>query len=421
MGVQLSLAMLRTLVSKAPRPSVARRQFSSEMGHAVIVSAVRTPIGSFGGSLSSVSAPNLGAAAISAAVDRAGIASVDVQEVVMGHVIGAGVGQAPARQATLFAGLPNTTICSSVNKVCASGMKSVMLAAQSIMLGQKDCMVAGGMESMSNVPYYSTMLRNGQRLGHGQMFDGIVKDGLWDVYNDKHMGSCAEDCSRKYGIGREAQDEFAIESYRRAEEAIKNGAFEAELVPFTVESRRGETVVDVDEEWNKIKLEKVPTLKPAFEKNGTVTAANSSKLSDGASALVIMSEAAAEAQGLEPLARIIGFGEAAQAPVEFTTAPAVAIPKALKSAGLTVADVGAWEINEAFSVVSLVNQQLLDLDSSILNMHGGAVALGHPIGCSGARIITTLAHIMQQKDIAIGCAAICNGGGGASAIVLEKM
>jgi len=348
----------RMLLRRFSSQKSVARCFSSGIEHAVIVSAVRTPIGSFGGDLSSLSGSKLGSEAISAAIDRAGIASGDVDEVIMGNVISAGMGQAPTRQAALYAGLPNTVICSGVNKVCASGMKAVMFAAQGIMLGHKECMIAGGFESMSNIPYYSETMRNGQRFGHGQMIDGILKDGLWDVYNNMHMGSCAEECSRKYGITREAQDAYAIDSYARAENAVKNGLFDAEIVPVSVARRRGDPlIVENDEEWNKIKMEKVPTLKPAFEKKGTVTAANSSKLSDGASALVIMSESQAAAQGLKPLARIVGFGDAGKAPVEFTTAPASAVPKALKSAGLEMSDVGVWEINEAFSVVSLVNQQ----------------------------------------------------------------
>jgi len=408
----------------AAKDLAARQEYHSEKKSRVpvIVSAVRTPIAAFGGSLSNIPATKLGSIAISGAIDRAGIASGDVSEVIMGNVLSAGIGQAPARQAALFAGVPNTAACTTVNKVCASGMKAVMLAAQSVMLGMHKCVVAGGMESMSNVPYYMPKARGGHRYGHGQVLDGIVKDGLWDVYNDFHMGNCAEDCAAKMGITREEQDAFALESYRRAAAATKAGAFDAEIVGVPVPKRgQDDAFVEADEEPFNLKADKVPTLKPAFAKDGTVTAANASKLNDGAAALVIMCAAEAEKEEVQPLARIIGFADAAQQPIEFTTAPAKAVPKALKMAGIDADEVGAWEVNEAFSVVALANQRLLKLDSETLNMRGGAVALGHPIGASGARIITTLVHLMAQENIRYGCASICNGGGGASAIVIENM
>jgi len=388
----------------------------------VIVSAVRTPVTGFGGSLASVPATKLGAVAISGAVDRAGIASGEVCEVIMGNVLSAGIGQAPARQAALFAGLPNTVICTTINKVCASGMKAIMLGAQSIMLGTQTCVVAGGFESMSNVPYYLPQARAGHRYGHVQAIDGIVKDGLWDVYNDFHMGNCAEDCAAKMGISREEQDAFALESYRRAIEASKAGLFDAEIVGVSVPQRGKEDLwVEADEEPFNLKIDKVPTIKSAFMKDGTVTAANASKLNDGAAAVVIMSAAEANKEEHTPLARIVGFADAEQQPIEFTTTPAKAIPKALKMAGIDIEEVGAWEINEAFSVVSLANQRLLKIDSEKLNIRGGAVALGHPIGASGARIVTTLVHTLLQDGIRYGCASICNGGGGASAIVIENL
>eukprot|EP01089_Gocevia_fonbrunei_P014063 TRINITY_DN3772_c0_g1_i2.p1 TRINITY_DN3772_c0_g1~~TRINITY_DN3772_c0_g1_i2.p1 ORF type:complete len:416 (+),score=126.92 TRINITY_DN3772_c0_g1_i2:38-1285(+) len=388
----------------------------------VIVSAVRTPVGSFGGSLSSLSASKLGAIAVSNAVKAAGIQPNDVQEVYMGNVISAGMGQAPARQATIFAGLPESVITTTVNKVCASGMKSIMLSAQSIMTGQSEILVAGGMESMSNVPYYLPKARNGYKYGHGQVLDGLLHDGLWDVYNDHHMGMCGEACATKYNISREMQDNYAVESYKRAAAAVKAGAFAQEIVPVSIPQKKGPALeISEDEEYKKIDFDKVPKLSSAFKKDGTVTAANASSLNDGASALIIMSEAKAKEKGLTPLARIIGFGDAEMAPIDFPIAPSMAIPKALKHAGITdINSVDFWEINEAFSVVSLANMQLLGIKHEKLNVLGGAVGLGHPIGSSGARIVVTLAHLLKNKNAKIGVAAICNGGGGASAIVLEK-
>eukprot|EP01089_Gocevia_fonbrunei_P014062 TRINITY_DN3772_c0_g1_i1.p1 TRINITY_DN3772_c0_g1~~TRINITY_DN3772_c0_g1_i1.p1 ORF type:complete len:342 (+),score=108.88 TRINITY_DN3772_c0_g1_i1:261-1286(+) len=340
----------------------------------------------------------------------------------MGNVISAGMGQAPARQATIFAGLPESVITTTVNKVCASGMKSIMLSAQSIMTGQSEILVAGGMESMSNVPYYLPKARNGYKYGHGQVLDGLLHDGLWDVYNDHHMGMCGEACATKYNISREMQDNYAVESYKRAAAAVKAGAFAQEIVPVSIPQKKGPALeISEDEEYKKIDFDKVPKLSSAFKKDGTVTAANASSLNDGASALIIMSEAKAKEKGLTPLARIIGFGDAEMAPIDFPIAPSMAIPKALKHAGITdINSVDFWEINEAFSVVSLANMQLLGIKHEKLNVLGGAVGLGHPIGSSGARIVVTLAHLLKNKNAKIGVAAICNGGGGASAIVLEK-
>ena len=391
------------------------------MKEVYIISAVRTPIGSFGGSLSSVSATQLGATAIKGAVERAGIKPADVQEVFMGNVLSANLGQAPATQAAKYAGLPDVP-ATTINKVCASGTKAIMFAAQSIALGLNDIVVAGGMESMSNVPYYLDKARNGYRLGDGQIIDGLVKDGLWDVYNNYHMGSAAELCAADCHISREEQDAYAIESYRRTQAAQAAGSFQNEIVPVEITDRKGSvTVFDTDEEPGAVKFEKIPSLKPVFKKDGTVTAANASTLNDGAAALVLMSKEKADELGLKPLARILGYGDAQQAPEWFTTAPSKAIPKALENAGITADRVDAYEINEAFSVVSLANNKLLDLDASKVNINGGAVSLGHPLGASGARIIVTLLNVLEQKSGKIGVAGICNGGGGASALVLEKL
>jgi acetyl-CoA C-acetyltransferase len=390
------------------------------MKQVYIVSAVRTPMGSFGGSLSSVSATKLGAVAIKEAVKRAGIDASEINEVFMGNVLQANVGQAPATQATKFAGLgdiPSTTI----NKVCASGMKAVMLAAQSIQLGDNDVVVAGGMESMSNTPYYLDKARTGYKLGHQTVTDGIIRDGLWDVYNDYHMGSAAELCATECHISREDQDTFAIESYKRAQAAWEKGLFNAEIAPVEIETRAGVTVVAEDEEYKAVKFDKIPGLKPVFKKDGTVTAANASTLNDGASALVLMSKEKADALGIKPIAIIRGFADAQQAPEWFTTAPSKAIPRAIAHAGLTAADVEYYEINEAFSVVSLANNQELKLDPNKVNVNGGAVALGHPLGSSGSRIIVSLISILNQNNAKIGVAGICNGGGGASAIVIERV
>jgi acetyl-CoA C-acetyltransferase len=392
------------------------------MQEVVIVSAVRTPIGSFNGSLASLSATQLGAAAIKGAVERAGIQPDQVQEVFMGNVLSANIGQAPATQAAIYAGLPQNIPSTTINKVCASAMKAVMLGAQSIMAGANEVVVAGGMESMSNVPYYLDKARNGYRLGHGQITDGLVKDGLWDVYKNYHMGSAAELCSRENNVSREAQDAYAIESYKRSAAAAEAGKFKNEIVPVTIPQRKGDPiVVSEDEEYKNIKFDKVPTLAAVFEKDGTVTAANASTLNDGAVALVMMSAEKAKALGLKPIAAIRGFADAQQAPEYFTTAPAKAIPLAIAKAGLKPEDIGYYEINEAFSVVAIANNQLLGLDPAKVNVNGGAVALGHPLGTSGARIIATLINVLEQNNGRYGVAGICNGGGGASAIVIEKL
>lgn len=386
-----------------------------------LVSAVRTPIGSFGGSLSALSATQLGGAAIKEAVRRAGLSPDAIQEVFFGNVLSANLGQAPATQAAKFAGLPDIP-ATTVNKVCASGAKSIMLAAQSIALGLADIVVAGGMESMSNVPYYLDKARTGYRLGHGQVMDGLVKDGLWDVYNDYHMGSAAELCAAACGITREEQDAYAIESYKRSQAAQQTGKFKQEIVPVEVVGRRGEvTVVSEDEEVLAVKFDKIAGLKPVFKKDGTVTAANASTLNDGAAALVLVSGSKLRELGLEPIARIRGYADAQQAPEWFTTAPAKAIPRALQQAGMGVDDVDYYEINEAFSVVAIANNRELGLLPDRVNVNGGAVSLGHPLGASGARIVVTLLSVLTQNDGRIGVAGICNGGGGASAVVVERV
>lgn len=391
------------------------------MKEVVIVSAVRTPIGSFGGLLSGFSAAQLGGFAIKAAVEKAGIKPADIQEVYMGNVLSANIGQAPATQAAKFAGLPDVP-STTINKVCASGAKAIMLAAQSIALGENDIVLAGGMESMSNVPFYLDKARNGYRLGHGQIIDGLVKDGLWDVYNDYHMGSAAELCAEECGFSREEQDAFAISSYKRSQAAQTTGKFDAEIIAVEVKDRKGDvTLIDKDEEPFTVKFDKIAGLKPVFKKDGTVTAANASTLNDGAAALVLMSADKAKEMGLKPLARILSYADAQQAPEWFTTAPAKAIPLALKRAGKGLADVDYFEINEAFSVVSLANNKELDLDNEKVNIHGGAVSLGHPLGASGARIVVTLISVLSQNKGKIGVAGICNGGGGASAMVIENL
>ncbi len=387
-----------------------------------IVSAVRTPIGAMGGALSSLTATQLGAIAIKGAIEKIHLDPNAVQEVIMGNVISAGLGQAPATQAMIGAGLPNTIPSTTVNKVCASGSKAIMLAAQSIMLGSNDVVVAGGMESMSNVPYYLDKARTGYRLGNGTLVDGLIKDGLWDVYKDFHMGNAAEICAREHNFTREDQDNFAIESYTRAQQAYAKNAFQNEMIAVSVPQRgKDPIVVSADEEYLKVNFEKLKSLKPAFEKEGTITAANASKLNDGASALVLMSEEKMNALGLKPIAKIIGFADAAQAPEWFTTTPALAIPKALEMAGISIDQVDFFELNEAFSVVGLVNNKLMGISDKKVNVYGGAVALGHPIGCSGARIVTTLSTILNNEGGKYGVTGICNGGGGASAIVLERI
>ena len=391
------------------------------MKEVYIMSAARTPIGSFAGSLSSLSATELGSIAIKAAVERAGIEPLMVQELFMGNVLSANLGQAPATQAGKYAGLPEIP-ATTVNKVCASGSKAIMLAAQSIALGHKSIIVAGGMESMSNVPFYLDKARSGYRLGHGQLTDGLIKDGLWDVYNDYHMGSAAELCSSECNISRQEQDAYAIESYKRSQTAQANGKFREEIIPVEIKDRKGVvTVVSEDEETRAVNFDKIPELKPVFKKDGTVTAANASTLNDGAAALVLMSKEKAEELNLKPIARILGFDDAQQAPELFTTAPAKAIPGAILRAGITADDVDFYEINEAFAVVALANNKLLDLNPEKVNVNGGAVSLGHPLGASGARIVVTLLHVLRQNKGRIGVAGICNGGGGASAIVVENL
>jgi len=391
------------------------------MKEVYIVSATRTPIGSFGGSLANLSATQLGAVVIKSAVEKAGLQPADIQEVYMGNVLSANLGQAPATQAAIFAGLPYLPAI-TVNKVCASGMKAIMLAAQSIANGDNDIVLAGGMESMSNVPYYLDKARNGYRLGNGQITDGLVKDGLWDVYNDYHMGSAAELCAVDCNVTREEQDAFAIESYKRAQASQAAGKFTDEITPVELKDKKGDvTLFSNDEEPATVKFEKIPTLKPVFKKDGTVTAANASTLNDGAAALVLMSKEKAEAMGIKPLARIVSFADAQQAPEYFTTAPSKAIPLALHKAGLSSEQIDFFEINEAFSVVSVANNKLLKLDAAKVNVNGGAVAIGHPLGASGARIIVTLVHVLQQNKGKLGAAGICNGGGGASAMVIENL
>lgn len=376
-------------------------------------------MGSFQGALSSVPAPQLGATAIAGALKAAGVSPDAVEEVYMGNVLQAGVGQAPARQAALGAGLGPNVPCTTVNKVCASGMKAIALAAQTIALGDADVVVAGGMENMSSVPHYLDG-RKGVKFGNIKVQDGMLLDGLTDVYNATHMGNCAELCAREKNVTREEQDAFAVESYRRATEAWDAGKFNAEVVPVNVPQRRGDDVlVDRDEEYTNVRLDKIPSLRPAFDKEGTVTAANASTLNDGASALVLASEEAVAKHGLKPLAKILATADAAQAPEWFTTAPSLAIPKALNKAGLSTGDVDLWELNEAFSVVGIANNRELGLDPANVNVHGGAVALGHPLGSSGSRIVVTLLHALQDRGLSKGAAGICNGGGGASAIVIE--
>ena len=391
------------------------------MKNVVIVAAKRTPMGSFGGSLSSIPATRLGAAAIKGALESIDLNPNLIEEVFMGNVLQANLGQAPARQAAIYAGISENTPCTTVNKVCASGMKSVMLAAQSIMTGNADVVVAGGMENMSMVPHYYNA-RKGKKLGDISLVDGLVKDGLTDVYNKVHMGNCADQCADKYKISREEQDEFAIESYNRAANASSIGLFKDEIVKVNIPQRKGDDIiVDKDEEFENVKLEKIPNLKPVFSKDGTVTAANASTLNDGASALVLMSEEKAKELNLKPIAKIISCTDASQEPKWFTTSPTKAINKALGRANMTVNDVDFWELNEAFSVVGIVNTQLLKLDPEKVDVNGGAVALGHPLGSSGSRIIVTLINVLKQNKGKIGGAGICNGGGGASSIIIESV
>lgn len=390
------------------------------MNDVVIVSAVRTPIGSFMGGLSTIPAPKLGAIAIKGALEKIKLAPNLVEEVLMGHVVQAGSGQAPARQAAIFAGIPDTVPCTTVNKVCASGMKAIMQAAQAIALGDISIAVAGGMENMSLIPHYAH-LRNGIKFGPTTFMDGMQKDGLVDAYDENAMGVCADACALEYNFSRKDQDNFAIQSYQRSAKAWKEGKFDNEVIPVEVPQRRGEPIiVSEDEEFKNVKIDKIPALRPAFTKDGTVTAANASTINDGAAALVLMSSEKAKELNLTPLATIRSYADAAQEPKWFTTAPAKALPKALKKAGITMNNVDYFEFNEAFSVVGLANMKILGLQDSRVNVNGGAVSLGHPLGCSGARIIITLLNILEQNNAKIGAAAICNGGGGASAMIVER-
>lgn len=392
------------------------------MNQVVIVAALRTPLGSFGGSLKSLSATQLGAHAIKGVIERSGIDGSLVSDVFMGSVLQANLGQAPARQAAKFAGLPDSVNCTTINKVCASGMKAVSMAAQHILLGDASVVVAGGMESMSNTPFYSDSLRWGNKYGNTQLIDGLAKDGLTDVYDGKAMGFVAEHCASSCGISRAEQDAFAIESYRRSQSAWEQGLFAEEVIPVTIPQRKGEPVVVAkDEEPFNVKFDKIPSLPAAFIKEGTVTAANASTMNDGAAALLLMTAEKAKELELKPLAVIKGYADAEQAPQWFTTAPSLALPKAIAKAGLQPADIAFWELNEAFSVVGIENTRRLQLDPANVNVHGGAVSLGHPLGCSGARIIVTLLHILRSRGARYGAAGICNGGGGASAMVIESL
>jgi acetyl-CoA C-acetyltransferase len=388
----------------------------------VIVAAVRTPVGSFGGALKDLSAPQLGAAAIRAALQKACVMPEQVQEVIMGCVLQGNLGQAPARQAARGAGLPDEVICTTVNKVCASGMKSVAYAAQGITLGDIDIAVAGGMESMSNVPFYVGDLRWGNKYGNTSLVDGLAKDGLTDAYDGQAMGNAGDLCASTCGISREEQDVFAISSYKRSQAAWAEGRFAEEVVPVEIPQRKGDPVIFAkDEEPYNVKFEKIPELKPAFQKNGTVTAANASTLNDGAAALVLMSREKADQLGLKPLARILSWADAEQAPEWFTTTPAIAVPKAVAKAGLKMEDIAFWEVNEAFSVVAIENARRMKVDPAKVNVNGGAVAIGHPLGASGTRILVTLLHVLRQNKARYGAAGICNGGGGASAMVIENL
>ena len=392
------------------------------MKEAYIISAIRTPIGSFGGSLSAIPATKLGSVAIKGALEKAGVETKEVNEVFMGNVVSAGLGQAPARQASVGAGIDYNVPCTLINKVCASGMKAVTLGAQSIMLGHNDVVVAGGMENMSSVPYYLPNARFGYKYGNAEFIDGLMHDGLWEVYYGFPMGNCADNTAKEMHISREMQDEYAINSYKRAAEAWSSGKFKEEVIPVEIPQRKGDPILMTeDEEYKNVKFEKIPGLRPAFSKEGTVTAANASTINDGASALVLMSKEKTDELGVKPIAKIRGFADAAQDPIWFTTSPSLAIPKAMERAGVSKQDVGYYEINEAFSAVAIANNMKMELDPEKVNVNGGAVAIGHPLGCSGARIITTLNGVLDQHDAEIGVAGICNGGGGASAIVLEKV
>lgn len=392
------------------------------MKDVVIISAVRTPMGSFGGSLRSLTATQLGAVAIKGALQKAGLAPEKVNDVIMGCVVQSNLGQAPARQAAKFSGLPNEVNCTTVNKICASGMKAISMAAQSIALGDADIVIAGGMESMSNAPFYSENLRWGNKYGNVSLIDGLAKDGLTDVYDGKPMGNAAELCAKECGVSREEQDAFAIESYKRSQAAWEKGLFNQEIIPVEIPQRKGDPVVFAkDEEPFNVKFDKIPSLAPAFIKEGTVTAANASTMNDGAAALLLMSADKANELGLKPIGRIKGYADAEQAPEWFTTTPSLAVPKAVSKAGLTMNDIDYWELNEAFAVVGIENSRRMKLDPAKVNVHGGAVSLGHPLGCSGARIIVTLLHVLKANNARYGAAGICNGGGGASAMVIENI
>ena len=391
------------------------------MKEVFIVSAVRTPIGSFGGALSSVPATKLGAAAIEAAIKKAGISTDVIDEVFMGNVLQANEGQAPARQAALFAGVPNTVPCTTINKVCASGMKSIMFATQTILLGDNDVVIAGGMENMSSVPHYLPAMRNGMKLGNGKVIDGMVNDGLWDVYNNYHMGNAGELCASEYNFTREEQDAVAIESYKRSAAAWEAGNFNDEIIPITVPGRKGDVIVSEDEEFKNVMFDKIPKLRPVFQKDGTVTAANASTLNDGASALVLMSGEKVKELGLTPIAKVVGYGDAAGAPEWFTTAPGKAIPVALKRAKLELKDIEYYELNEAFAVVPMAAEKDLKLDHAKVNVWGSGCSLGHPLGNTGARLAVTLISVLKKNNAKYGAASLCNGGGGASALIIEAL
>ena len=391
------------------------------MKKVVIVSYSRTPIGSFGGSLSKVSATKLGSIAIKGAMDKINLDSNIIDEVYMGNVISSGLGQAPAKQAAIFAGINNNTPCTTINKVCSSGMKSVMIAAQSIQTGENDIVIAGGMENMSSVPFYTKDTRFGRKLGNTNLEDGLVSDGLTDVYDNVHMGVCAEICAEEMKISREEQDKFAIESYNKSKTAWESGFFNDEITPVKIQNRRGETVVDCDEEYNNINLEKFKSLRTVFKKDGTVTAGNASTINDGAAAIVLMSEDKANEMKIKPIASIIAYADTSQEPKWFTTSPTSALEKALKKANIKKESVDFWELNEAFSVVGIANIRKLNIDNTKVNVNGGAVSLGHPLGCSGARILVTLTNILKQRNGKIGAAGICNGGGGASAVIIQNL
>jgi acetyl-CoA C-acetyltransferase len=391
------------------------------MKEAVIVSVARTPIGSFLGSLANISAPKLGAIAIKGALSKINLDPNLVDEVYMGNVVSAGLGQAPAKQAAIFAGIPNTVPCTTINKVCSSGMKSIMLAAQAIQLGDAEIIVAGGMENMSSIPHYMNG-RSSTKLGNIQVSDGLLVDGLTDVYDQQHMGTCGDLCAKEYGFSREEQDNFAINSYKKSAEAWSKGYFKNEVVPVEIPQRKGDPIIfSEDEEYKNVNFDRIPSLRPVFSKDGTVTAANASTLNDGAAALVIMSADKAKELNIKPLAKILGFADASQEPKWFTTAPAKALPKALEKANISIKNVDYFELNEAFSIVGLANMKILNLDPTKVNVNGGAVSLGHPLGMSGARIVIALTSILEQKQGSIGAAGICNGGGGASAIIIKKL